>query len=113
MAKHIIKMHRPATHNFRRVKYQIKWRRPKGQPKTCGGTCDPPNARIPTIEIDPKLSEFNTLRVMIDESIHACLWDIDNDSVDEASTSIAYWLWKCGVRFTERKDKPTDIRQKI
>jgi hypothetical protein len=43
--------------------------------------------------------------VIIDESIHACLWELDNDIVGEISTNIAHLLWECGLRFDEEEDE--------
>jgi hypothetical protein len=90
---------RPTTHNFRGVQYRIAWRKPKI--KSAGGTCDPPTKKNCTIEVWPKLDDFNRLRVLIDEGIHACHFDLDNDAVGDTSTCIANLLWRCGLRFTK------------
>lgn len=39
------------------------------------------------------------LRVLIDESIHACNSEIDNDTVDIYATDISNFLWECGFRY--------------
>ena len=41
------------------------------------------------------------LKVLIDEALHACVWDLDNEAVDERSTEIAEFLWRCGYRRTK------------
>ncbi len=90
---------------FRGVKYHILWRDPVGFPKaTAGGACESPLKKHPIIEISPSLRGRNKLRVLIDEGTHACLWDLDNESVAECSTSMAEWLWDCGLRFSTRED---------
>lgn len=95
---------KPAKHVFRKVEYRIKWRRPRMRKKNVGGSCSAPTSKRPTIEIHPKLCGLNKLRVLVDESIHACFWDIDNESVAEASNSIAVFLWNCGARIIEESD---------
>lgn len=94
-------MKKPKTHCFRGLDYKILWRKPRNQPSTCGGTCNGPSKR--TIEIHPDLKGKEKLRILIDESIHACLWDIDNDSVGETSSSISEFLWECGVRVIDEE----------
>lgn len=101
MAKSI----KPKHFCFRGLTYRIHWRRPRHQPKTCGGTCDHPKKRNPAMEILPSLRGENRLRVMLDESIHACHWDLDNDSVAETSACISAFLWQCGLRFDDEKLK--------
>ena len=92
---------RPSKYVFRGCTYQIKWRKPRRQAKTCGGTCQQPWTKNCTIEIHPALRNRNLLRVLIDESIHACHWDLDNDCVAQTSHAIAGFLWECGVRFPQ------------
>lgn len=98
LAKTAPSMRQPKEHYFRALKYKIQWRRPRGYPGYVAGTCDPPDKKGRTIEIDPNLAGFDLLRVLIDESIHGCLFDLDNESVCEMSTSIASFLWECGYR---------------
>lgn len=40
------------------------------------------------------------LATLLDEAMHACFWDLDDDCVDQASEAIAKFLRKCGVRVT-------------
>jgi hypothetical protein len=96
----------PESHLFRGVEYLVLWRHPRGFPRNVGGACSSPKADRLTIEISPKLYGKQKLRVMIDESIHACLWDLDNDSVAQMSTCISEFLWKSGLRFSERFGEP-------
>ncbi len=94
-------MSKPTNHQFRGVTYRIKWRRPKGYPENVWGACDPPTKKNPMIEISPMAEGPVKLCVLVDEAIHACLFDLDNDSVDECSEAIGHFLWKCGLRFME------------
>jgi len=96
---------RPKLCSFRGIQYRILWRAPKGQKRTVGGTCQAPWVKNCAIEVHPKLKGQNRLRCLIDEAIHACHWDLDNDCVGETSLSIAGFLWDCGLRFNEQKEK--------
>jgi hypothetical protein len=98
-------MKRPSDHIFRGVPYKIFWRHPRGFRKKVGGACSCPRKPFPQIEVSPNLRGESKLRVIIDESIHACLWELDNDIVGEISTNIAHLLWECGLRFEEEEDE--------
>ena len=89
-------MQRLRSFVFRGKRYRIVWREP---PKRLNayGTCDHPATKGKTIYISPKLDGEHLTRVVIDEALHACIWDIDNDSVDETATSIAKFLHKLGL----------------
>ena len=89
---------KPSSHTFRGLNYRILWRHPKGYGSNVYGSCQHPGVKRPTIEIDPRAKGFSKLNVILDESIHAVLWDLDNDSVAEMSHAIASLLWKCGYR---------------
>jgi len=89
----------PQAQVFRGTAYSIHWRKPRI--KAAGGTCDSPNKKNPAIEIWPGLNDKNLVRVLIDEAIHACMWDIDNDAVAQTSAAISDFLWNCGLRFTD------------
>lgn len=53
-----------------------------------------------TILISDKIkSSKELMRVIIDESLHACDSNLDNDTVDIYATDIANFLWKCGFRY--------------
>lgn len=101
MAKKRAVTRKSVRQDFRGVIYEVKWRHPRGYPASVGGSCSNPRARRPTIELSPRLKDFNKLRVMLDESIHACFFDLGNEEVDGASTSIARFLWENGLRFTQ------------
>lgn len=100
MIKHLRRIN---NHTFRGRRYAIKWRKPKTHPLDVG-TCDPPHVVNKTIEIDPRQEEKEILRVAIDEGLHACHWDIDNDSVDETSTCLSDFLWRIGFRLAPQEN---------
>lgn len=62
------------------------------------GACQAPN--IPDKEMDIPIDgdTRDELRVIIHECLHACLWDLDEEAVDETSTDIARLLWRLGWR---------------
>ena len=78
---------------FRGKKYIIRWRKMKGL-----GLCDPPDKKDKAITINSTLRGQELLRVAIDESIHACFWDLDDAMVGEASASISEFLHAIGFR---------------
>jgi hypothetical protein len=50
------------------------------------------------------VDDLRLLKVGVDESIHACLWAIDNNYVYDMSTAIAEFLYKIGFRLEKRKE---------
>jgi hypothetical protein len=68
------------------------------------GLCNPPWFRKPTMTINPFQTDYFLLVTLIHESLHACLWDIDEDAIDESSRSIADLLWRMGLRFSRKRD---------
>jgi len=107
-------MNKIKSHVFRGRRYTLAWRpvtkAEKKQMKVDAiGSCDgPPSAKGKSITIDPSLSELELLRAVIDESIHACMWDLDNVAVDEMSSSISRFLWRLGFRDSSSNIKDND-----
>lgn len=94
---------RPRTHKFKGEEFKILWKKCFIKGVECDGTCSvAPKTR--TITINPNLSERRLLKVLIDESIHACCWDLDNDSVGQYSDAITSLLWKVGYRLPRIED---------
>lgn len=98
------KQKRPKSHTFRGARYKIVWHKPasaKSDPPTHErwGTCSNPKSKGKRIVVWPKLKGLCLLTTLLDESIHACAWDLDNGSVDEISSDIARFLWRNGLRF--------------
>jgi len=67
-------------------------------PDNANGDCDNPSVSGKKIRLRRSAAEKDFLQAAIDEGIHACNWDIDNEMVDEWSTCIASYLWKLGFR---------------
>jgi hypothetical protein len=80
---------------FRGKKYRIRWSKRDGLV-----SCEHPATKDKTITMNPDLSGNELIRVAVDEAIHACFWELDNDVVGEASSSIAKFLCDLGVRHT-------------
>jgi hypothetical protein len=81
---------------FRGKKYNIRWTKDEGL-----GSCEHPNTKGKTITLHPELSGNELIRVAVDEAIHACFWELDNDSVGEASESIAKFLHDLGIKHVQ------------
>ncbi len=77
--------------------YKIIWKKPYG----AKGLCTDPKDR--TIYIDPKLNGKDLICTCIDENIHACLFQLDNDFVDEMSDCIGEFLYRIGFRLEKKK----------
>ena len=58
------------------------------------GECDSPTKKKKQIRILKKLEGLELLRVLLHEAIHAGLWDLDEETVDELSTDLANLIWK-------------------
>lgn len=102
---------RPDHHKFRGDIFEIKWKKiypykefkhelDAGE-RITATTLNTKKDKVITIDPDMIEDEEYLLIVLIDEALHACFWDLDNDSVAEASTSIAKFLKKIG--FTLKK----------
>lgn len=89
-------MKQPSKHKFRGKTCLILWEPPEPD-DDADGLCDPPGPER-TIQINPRLRQKRMLEVLIDESLHACNWDLDNIAVQEYAESIADFLWRCGYR---------------
>lgn len=63
------------------------------------GECESPGTPNRTIRIRPGLTEDELLATAIDEAIHACFWQIGNDHVYDAASSIQAFLKRLGFRF--------------
>lgn len=73
------------------------WRLVRGRlPRDVDGLCDPPAALAKSITIRKGLPMRDELRVLIHEMLHAGLWDLDEQAVDEISTDISNVLMRDG-----------------
>jgi hypothetical protein len=85
------------AHRFRNNRYKVEVKKLKDR----RGQCDDPTTQGKSIVIDPNQSGENLLATLLDESIHACMFDIDNEVVDVISDDIARFLWRAGYRLVE------------
>jgi len=94
---------RPPWHLFRGDKFRVLWKRAftGGGKKSPRIEADGTTANckvVKVITIDPNLSERRLLKVLVDEGIHACNFDLDNEVVDQYSDAISSFIWKVGYR---------------
>jgi hypothetical protein len=61
------------------------------------GQCDNPAAKCKMLEIPIGRAPL-FLQVTLHESLHACFWQLDEESIDSAAASIAGLLWRLGWR---------------
>ena len=85
------------SHVFRNKRYKVCFVK-KVDEEGSWGECDPPNKKNKKVKIRNNLSDKNTLTTAIDEAIHACIFDLDNEVVAEMSQSMSNFLWKLGYR---------------
>lgn len=50
------------------------------------------------MRVNPNMGEDDLLRILIDESLHACFFDLDNESVGDAAGDISKFLTRVGFR---------------
>ena len=58
------------------------------------GSCDPPTKPNKEIKILSSLKGQEKLEVMLHEILHAALWDLDEQAIDETAADAARALWK-------------------
>lgn len=103
----------PKSHVFRGWKYRIYWRKPrkskaeqklsKAKDLDVFGRCWPPGPDAKMyISLDEQDS-FEFLSTILDESFHACLFDIDNDAVGETVDDIIKLLKRMKMKITFEK----------
>jgi hypothetical protein len=81
---------------FRGKKYRIL--RPKRINKDDLGLCDSPTMKRPAIRLRNDQRGVNLLCIAIHEALHACLWDLAEEAVEDISSDIARFLHDLGFR---------------
>lgn len=76
----------------------------RNKKETIAGVTTSPYRKGRFIALDEQLEGINQLRVIIDESIHACDFSIANPKVAKMSADIAKFLWRIGYRIKHQKD---------
>lgn len=85
-------------HTFRAKRYKIE-ELPASKLKDCGGECDAPNKKHKSIRLRKRLSSPKVeLENWLHETLHACLWDLDEEAIEETAEDISRFLWKLGYR---------------
>lgn len=51
-----------------------------------------------TIIINSRIRNKRKLAAIVHEILHACLWDLDEDAIEEADESMTDALWALGYR---------------
>ena len=87
----------PKSHCFNGKRYRILWRKAR----LAQGSCDSPKtpASNRNIFVNPNGTEKDRINVLIHETIHACVWNLDEDTVKQTADDITNFLYKCGLRF--------------
>lgn len=67
------------------------------------GDCSDPNRTGKTIRYYMGLKGERRLDVLIHEMLHACFWDISEESVEESATDIARALWRVGYHMNDEE----------
>ena len=61
------------------------------------GLCDR-TRKTPAIKVWDGLGGVKRLDTIIHETLHAALWDLDEEAIEETATAIAEILWRLGYR---------------
>ena len=68
----------------------------------CYGATDPPHYRQREIYIEQKMSNKQRAETLIHEMLHACVWDLREEAVEETARSITNALYKLGYVLTPK-----------
>ena len=88
------------SHIFPQGKYKIYWEKPDG---SWDGECSDPNDR--KIYVNPNVGEERFLKILLDEGMHACMFQLDNNFVFDVSDSLSSFLWNIGFRLKKEDGK--------
>jgi len=65
------------------------------------GACDDRESTDKEIWINPNLCEKEFLKTCIDEAFHGCIFEIDNEIVDQISEDMGTFLYRIGFRLKD------------
>jgi len=87
-------------HLFRNKMYRVKITNVHPNDGDCNadGDCDAPDTPKKKLRVNKNLGDKKFMIVSLDESVHACQFDLDNEVVGEIANSIGNFLWKLGFR---------------
>lgn len=80
------------SHSFMGRMYRIRFHH--RMPADALGMCEHPTAKNKTIHIRPNLDTRQLVETVVDESLHACFWSLDNGEVDQATSDIVRLLFR-------------------
>jgi len=86
-------MKRIRSHVFRGRRWKIEYSRMRN----ADGLCDPPNLPEKTLTLRSGLTGRDAVEVAIHEGLHACLWDLDETTVEETARDITALLVRIGL----------------
>lgn len=68
------------------------------------GTCDAPTSANKTLAYYTGLRGPKLLESLIHEGLHACIWDLSEEAVEESAKDLARLLWRLGFRRTKKTE---------
>ena len=95
-------------HTFRGKRYKIELNCPYMHND---GEADAPFEKGKEIKFARRLYDKELLETYIHESLHACFWDMSEESVDSAARDVAAFLWRLGYNndeFVKKNHKKTN-----
>jgi hypothetical protein len=69
------------------------------------GDCDEPTSARPTIRVSNDLKQSETLEILIHEMLHACCFDLKEETVTQTARSIQRALYALGYRLVKQGKK--------
>lgn len=91
---------------FRGKRWFVKWVSPRTLKTPDGvqahGVCDSPTTKNKKILFRNNFRRSRKeMEVFIHEALHACIWDLDEETVYSTAEDISKFLWRLGYRRTE------------
>lgn len=71
------------------------------------GECDHPNLARKEIRLRNNLGSKRKLEIALHEGLHACLWDLDEEAIEEIAHDLARMVWRLGYRHVVITDEET------
>ena len=85
------------SHRFRGRLWHLSARKPKG----LAGVCEAPTLPNRSMYIPQQGGTLEHLETTLHEALHACFYDLDEESVEETARSMATLLWRLQWRKTD------------
>ncbi len=81
--------------NTEKIEYKVIWKEPR-KSFHASGLCDDPTSPDPEVWIDPNLEEQRFLEVLIEEIVHAHMFDKNEKTVRKLAHNLKKILYKLG-----------------